>query len=468
MGISAISVCRTMSNATHQPDRISAPFGHQGRRAEDFVERSWRRAAHVHHIDPDAAHTPHVLTVEELRPLREAAAQLIEGAQPELDHLYTLIRPLKYIVLLADTNGVVVDYRGEHAENTRFRYWGSWLGGVWDEATEGTNGIGTSIAELRPVTIHKGQHFRARYTDLSCSGAPVFDDNDALLGVVCLTSIDPHLSEHAHAMAGALATTSARAIEERLFREKFRRHWVLAIRDPGTSAGILLALDRDRRIVGADRAGRTHLAAYDQRLDDSPSLWSVFERDKTIIWPKDQNDSAISLRPLGNDVAWAAMITPPLVFAARALTQEVNAFQTRSRLGCFLTGRPPAELPPAPQATRGGLPPALINRLRGYIDSHLDQNIDLRALAAEAQLSTYHFARAFKQAEGITPHRFILERRLARARELLRQRNLALSEIAMAVGFADQSHFTRRFRDREGISPGQFRKLHGDRSAAAA
>ena len=86
-------------------------------------------------------------------------------------------------------------------------------------------------------------------------------------------------------------------------------------------------------------------------------------------------------------------------------------------------------------------------------------NIEFESLAATAELSLYHFARTFKQSEGTTPHTFVLERRLARARELLARTDLSLSEVAFAVGFADQSHFTRRFRQMVGVSPGQFRKL---------
>ena len=80
----------------------------------------------------------------------------------------------------------------------------------------------------------------------------------------------------------------------------------------------------------------------------------------------------------------------------------------------------------------------------------------------------YHFARTFKQSEGATPHTFVLERRLARARELLTRTDLSLSEVAFAVGFADQSHFTRRFRQMVGVSPEQFRKLKRTYSIVAS
>ena len=58
--------------------------------------------------------------------------------------------------------------------------------------------------------------------------------------------------------------------------------------------------------------------------------------------------------------------------------------------------------------------------------------------------------------EGTTPDAFVLERRLAKSRELLARTDLSLSEVAFAVGFADQIHFTRHFRQMVGVSPGQF------------
>jgi AraC family transcriptional regulator len=99
-----------------------------------------------------------------------------------------------------------------------------------------------------------------------------------------------------------------------------------------------------------------------------------------------------------------------------------------------------------------------VRRIHEHIDSHLDQNITIESMAATAELSLYHFARTFKQSEGMTPHAFVLERRIAKARKLLTETDLPLSEIAFTLGFADQSHLARRFRQMVGMSPGQFRR----------
>jgi transcriptional regulator of acetoin/glycerol metabolism len=93
--------------------------------------------------------------------------------------------------------------------------------------------------------------------NLSCSGAPIFGVDGQLLAVLDLSAIDPGRSERAHALTGALTVNSARAIEERFFREYFCHHWVIAIASPGEDAsGTLLAVDGDQRVVGANRVAR--------------------------------------------------------------------------------------------------------------------------------------------------------------------------------------------------------------------
>jgi len=106
---------------------------------------------------------------------------------------------------------------------------------------------------------------------------------------------------------------------------------------------------------------------------------------------------------------------------------------------------------------RGGLPPRALRRVREFIETHLEQTISIQALAATAGLSMYHFARAFKQSEGMTPHDYLVQCRVRRARDLLADTDLPLSEIALAAGFADQSHCARRFREHVGVTPSSYR-----------
>ena len=112
---------------------------------------------------------------------------------------------------------------------------------------------------------------------------------------------------------------------------------------------------------------------------------------------------------------------------------------------------------PDPALHRGGLPPRALRRVREFIEAHLEQTISIQALAAMVELSMCHFARAFKQSQGMTPHDYLVHCRVRRAQELLADTDLPLSEIAIAAGFADQSHCARRFRELVGLTPSRYR-----------
>jgi AraC family transcriptional regulator len=95
--------------------------------------------------------------------------------------------------------------------------------------------------------------------------------------------------------------------------------------------------------------------------------------------------------------------------------------------------------------------------LDDYIETHLGHDVSLGDLAALAGVSRFHFARTFRETVGQPPHRYVLGRRIERARELLRSPSLPLREIAARTGFADQSHLTRQIKRAYGATPGALR-----------
>src|SRR5262249_13505906 len=107
----------------------------------------------------------------------------------------------------------------------------------------------------------------------------------------------------------------------------------------------------------------------------------------------------------------------------------------------------------------GGLPGPQLNCVLEYIQANLDRDIHLNELAGAAGLSSFHFARLFKASTGSSPHQYILQRRLERAKELLRDPQISLSEVSLRAGFADQSHLTNVFRRFVGLTPARFREL---------
>ena len=109
---------------------------------------------------------------------------------------------------------------------------------------------------------------------------------------------------------------------------------------------------------------------------------------------------------------------------------------------------------------RGGLPPGALRRVREYMEERLAEKIELSDLAKIAGLSGCHFSRAFKQSVGTPPHRYLVMRRIAAAAELIRTTNRSMTDIALEVGFSDQSHFTRSFSAVTGETPCALRRRH--------
>ena len=92
-----------------------------------------------------------------------------------------------------------------------------------------------------------------------------------------------------------------------------------------------------------------------------------------------------------------------------------------------------------------------------YIDAHLAEALTLQDLAQVAHLSAYHFAHMFKQSTHMSPHQYVLQRRLQQARDLIRSSDKPIIDIALQCGFGNASHFSRRFKQHFGFLPSQLR-----------
>src|ERR1700680_721913 len=111
-----------------------------------------------------------------------------------------------------------------------------------------------------------------------------------------------------------------------------------------------------------------------------------------------------------------------------------------------------------PPAARGGLAPWQLRQAKEMLVSRLDEPISLAGLAHACKLSPGHFPRAFRQTTGQPPHRWLMEQRIEKAKQLLVETTLSLAQIAQTCGFADQSHFTRVFAQLVQSSPGHWRR----------
>ena len=116
---------------------------------------------------------------------------------------------------------------------------------------------------------------------------------------------------------------------------------------------------------------------------------------------------------------------------------------------------------PFPHSRVRPLPGRVFERVREKMQEHLSRDLSLNSLAREAGYSSAHFLRMFHASTGSTPHHFLLELRLQRAKQLLmHDHQLSIVIIAGMCGFSTQSHFTSMFRQKFGVTPAEFRRTH--------
>jgi transcriptional regulator of acetoin/glycerol metabolism len=245
-------VARVLSVANHVADVD----------AESRIASSWRRCLISHKLDPARQGPPQTLTEAEVRHVAEPMEETIRLLTPELDDLARVLRDAGYCVNLADANATMLFSRlpGE-ADARMFMDWKIYTGSNFAETFEGTNGLGTCLAEQKPILVHRDEHFRAQWHMFSCAVAPLFDQAGRLAGAVNITSCREDLERAAHQLALAVTMEATRRMEGAIFRDHFRNAWIATV--PGDGGSGLLAYDDDRRIVGACRSARALLGLTD-------------------------------------------------------------------------------------------------------------------------------------------------------------------------------------------------------------
>lgn len=227
--------------------------------ATSALAASWRRSMLRHGLDPSDRRPPERLSHHDLAARRQAMGHFLHVAAPQLDQLYNLVCLSGCNVLLTDADGVVLDQRVSDADAAQFRDWGLWQGADWSERVQGTNGIGTCLAEGRQVTIHRDEHFHTRNTGMSCMDAPIWGPDGRLLAALDVSSARADQTERYNRLISAQVAQTARAIEAVFFRASFPDARILIASEDATDAAALLAVDKDDLAIGATRAARKAL-----------------------------------------------------------------------------------------------------------------------------------------------------------------------------------------------------------------
>src|SRR6202789_1836886 len=241
---------------------------------EPHVMRSWYRCLREYRIEPSAPRQNSVLNSQSLKELQQRMGELLPVARAEMESLYEQIAGSGFAVILSDTQGVVLTTITDPRLQREFGQAGLTLGAIWDERHEGTNGIGTCLAEGCPVTVHREEHLRGYNLSLSCSGAPILDPHGSILAVLDASTANSSDSRLIQRHTMALVNMSAHLISRWNFLNEYRHSWILRFHSRPEFVGLLhealMAIDDEGNILAVNEG------ALEQRARFEPSaIWPV-------------------------------------------------------------------------------------------------------------------------------------------------------------------------------------------------
>jgi transcriptional regulator of acetoin/glycerol metabolism len=220
----------------------------------------------MHHLAPEQERAPERLTEAAFRQARETSGRLIAEAREEMDKLFSTVGRSGCCLLLTDRNGVALERRGAAGDDRSFHDLGLWTAAIWTEASIGTNGIGTALADERAVSIFRDQHFFSSNIGLSCTTAPIRDHRGEVAAALDISTCRDDVSETVLSIIGQTVRDTALRIELNLFRSVFSGARFLMVPQAAHAAAALLAVDRNDIVIGATRAARLALALDDARI----------------------------------------------------------------------------------------------------------------------------------------------------------------------------------------------------------
>lgn len=240
----------------HHADKVLATVESKRSAARSRIAASWRRSVERHGLDPAALRRHDVATESELNLSREGSERLMRVAASRLDELFTLVGSSGCTVVLTDTDGMILDQRSNLADEDNFTEWGLLPGANWSERAEGTNGIGTCLAEERRVIIDRDQHFFPKNIAMSCIDSPIFGAEGELIGALDVSSARADQTEAFNNLISAMVDQTARQIETENFRLTYASERVVLAQEASADHSALVAINSDDCIVGATRAAR--------------------------------------------------------------------------------------------------------------------------------------------------------------------------------------------------------------------
>lgn len=253
-------------NKAEHLGRLQTVLENENIAATSDIAASWKRCLTVHKFNPMRTGAANVVTASELRESTESMATILGDSDVEVDRLFRLVRAAGYLVLVSDRNGVTVTERSDNG--LRPEGTAPIVGANWSEDSEGTNGIGTSLALQRPLLVKQSEHLRLTNTQMLCVAAPLFDCSGVVAGAIDITTFRRDVSVSYLPLALSVVAEAARRIESRLFRQAFPKSFIMSLPDSESinNSVPLVALNSDYLVIGATRAVRKRKGLTDDML----------------------------------------------------------------------------------------------------------------------------------------------------------------------------------------------------------
>ena len=226
----------------------------------------------------------------------------------------------------------------------------------------------------------------------------------------------------------------------------------------------------ERRLDGKSK----HYAHGNGRVDVIPAFlshWTNWDREVEFsviaICPTLLNQTTQELMPCEIELIPQFSIDDPVIQQlALALKMEIQTGCMSGRLYGELLGTALAARlvqnyagsKPSLEFKANGLPQSQLERVIDYMKANLTQDLSILDLATLTSMSESHFSRSFKQSVGIAPYQYLMQQRVERAKQFLKKQSIAISTIALACGFANQTHLTKVFRQMTGMTPKAYQK----------
>ena len=188
-----------------------------------MISRSWRRCFGKYGLDPTPNQAPEIVEPQTLLEHQERLSNLLRIARVEMANLYQQVAGSGHSILLTDESGMILHYTGDPGFDSTEPSSGLKEGAIWSEQLQGTNGMGTCLAEQQPLIIHQNEHFLASNLALTCTASPIFDPSGKILAVLNASSKYNKAQQHTL----ALVNMSAKTIENRAFLCMFKNQFIM-------------------------------------------------------------------------------------------------------------------------------------------------------------------------------------------------------------------------------------------------